>query len=57
MNVNELNKNKAPIVRIDNSLGKYKDMHLFQHKVDEANEMLRKVGLPKPELMINHPAD
>jgi hypothetical protein len=35
------------IVTIDNSLKKYKDMPLFQDKVDKANEMLRTVGLPK----------
>jgi hypothetical protein len=47
MNIEELNKRKAPIVVIDNSLKKYKDIPLFQDKVDKANEMLRKVGLPK----------
>ena len=49
MNVEELNKRKTPIVVIDNSLKKYKDMPLFQDKVDKANEMLRTVGLPKVE--------
>jgi len=57
MDLNELNKQKLPIVKIDKSLDRYKDMHLFQHKVDEANEMLRKVGLPKPELLINQHTD
>jgi hypothetical protein len=47
MNLNEINKRKTPIVIIDNSLKKYKDMPLFQDKVDKANEMLRTVGLPK----------
>ncbi|MCF8372355.1 MAG: hypothetical protein K9H64_12075 [Bacteroidales bacterium] len=45
--IQELNKKKTPIVRIDNSLEKYKKMPLFQDKVDKANEMLRTVGLPK----------
>ncbi len=49
MNIKELNKRKTPIVVIDNSLKKYKDMPLFQDKVDKANEMLRTVGLPKVE--------
>jgi hypothetical protein len=40
---------KTPIVVIDNSLKKYKDMPLFKDKVDKANEMLRTVGLPKVE--------
>ncbi len=47
MNIEELNKRKAPVVVIDNSLEKYKELPLFQDKVDDANEMLRKVGLPK----------
>lgn len=47
MNIEDLNKRKTPIVVIDNSLEKYKDLPLFQEKVDKANEMLRTVGLPK----------
>lgn len=47
MNVGELNKRKAPVVIIDNSLAKYKELPIFQDKVDKANEMLRTVGLPK----------
>ena len=45
--IKELNDKKIPIVRIDNSLEKYKKMPIFQDKVDKANEMLRTVGLPK----------
>jgi hypothetical protein len=45
--IKELNEKKIPIIRIDNSLEKYKKMPLFQDKVDKANEMLRTVGLPK----------
>jgi hypothetical protein len=53
-----LHKNKLPSITIDDSLAKYKDMHLFQHKVDEAIETLNRVGLPKeknhiPELTID----
>jgi len=47
MSIKELNKRKVPVVRIDNSLEKYKKLPLFQDKVDKANEMLRTVGLPK----------
>lgn len=47
MNIKELNKKKVPIVRIDKSLNKYDDVVLFPEKVEKANEMLRKVGLPK----------
>jgi hypothetical protein len=45
--IQELNERKIPIVRINNSLKKYKSMPIFQEKVDNANEMLRTVGLPK----------
>ncbi|MES2777806.1 MAG: hypothetical protein V4722_26740 [Bacteroidota bacterium] len=45
--VKELNEKKIPIIRIDNSLEKYKAMPIFQDKVDKANEMLRTIGLPK----------
>jgi len=37
--VKELNKSKLPVVRIDNSLEKYKDKVLFKDKLDKANEM------------------
>ena len=47
MTVKKLNKKKIPIVTINNSLEKYKNEPLFQDKVDKANEVLRKVGLPK----------
>jgi hypothetical protein len=45
--IQELNEKKIPVVRIDNSLEKYKVIPIFQEKVDKANEMLRTVGLPK----------
>lgn len=45
--IQELNEQKIPIVRIDNRLEKYKTMPIFQDKVDKANETLRTVGLPK----------
>ena len=43
----ELKKRKIPIVKIDKSLNKYDDIVLFPDKLERANEMLRKVGLPK----------
>ena len=43
----ELNEKKFPVIRIDNSLEKYKTMPIFQEKVDKANEMLKTVRLPK----------
>ena len=48
--IKKLNDRKIPIVKIDNTLEKFKNMALFQDKVDKANETLRKVGLPKQKL-------
>ena len=45
--VKELNNMKVPIVRIDDSLEKYKKMPIFQEKLDLANEVLQTVGPPK----------
>lgn len=45
--IEELNKSKLPIVKIDKALSKYKDKVLFQEKVDKANEALKKIGLPR----------
>ena len=45
--IGDLNKRKIPIVKIDPELDKYKDIPLFQDKVDKANKMLKNVGLPK----------
>ena len=53
MTIRELNSKKTPIVTIDKSLEKYKKQPLFQDKVDKANEVLRKVGLPKKKKRIN----
>jgi hypothetical protein len=46
MNIKDLNKKKVPIVRIDEALNKYDDVVLFPDKLEKANEMLRKIGLP-----------
>jgi hypothetical protein len=43
----ELKQRKIPIVRMDESLNKYDDKILFPDKLERANEMLRKIGLPK----------
>jgi hypothetical protein len=47
MNTKKSGKNKAPVVRIDTSLEKYKNKTLFKEKVAKANEMLKTIGLPK----------
>jgi len=52
----ELKKRKVPIVKIDKSLNKYDDVVLFPDKLEKANEMLRKVGLPKQWTNEKHPS-
>ena len=47
MTIDELKKRKTPVVIIDNSLEKYKGKNLFPEKLAKANEMLKRVGLPK----------
>jgi hypothetical protein len=47
MKVEQLNKSKTPIVRIDKSLEKLRGKNLFPEKLAQANEVLTKVGLPK----------
>ncbi len=43
----EIKKRKIPIVRVNKSLNKYDDKIQFPEKLEKANEMLKKVGLPK----------
>lgn len=47
MNTKEINTKKKPIVLIDKSLDFFNDKVLFPRKVETANEMLKKTGLPK----------
>jgi predicted nucleotide-binding protein (sugar kinase/HSP70/actin superfamily) len=52
--ITEIKKRKIPIVRVDNSLKKYDDKILFPDKLEKANEMLRKIGLPKQWTTVTH---
>jgi hypothetical protein len=45
--IQELNDQKLPIIRIENSLEKYKSMPIFQDQADNANEMIQTIGFPK----------
>jgi hypothetical protein len=47
MNVKDLNTKKKPVILIDKSLDFFNDKVLFPEKLEKANEMLKKVGLPK----------
>ncbi|MFA6924704.1 MAG: hypothetical protein WC223_10695 [Bacteroidales bacterium] len=40
-------KGKGYNIIIDDSLNKYKDVVLFPEKLEKANEMLKKTGIPK----------
>ena len=46
MTVDELNKRKTPIVVIDKSLEKYKNIVLIPEKLAKANDVLKRIGLP-----------
>jgi hypothetical protein len=47
MNIKFLNKRKLPIVKIDKSLERFKNKVLFKDKLENANEILKTVGLPE----------
>jgi hypothetical protein len=47
MTIREHNRKKTPTIKIDKSLEKYRKQPIFQDKLDKANEVLGRVGLPK----------
>jgi hypothetical protein len=47
MKIKDLNMKKKPVVLIDKSLDFFNDIVLFPEKLAKANEMLKKIGLPK----------
>jgi hypothetical protein len=42
------NKDNLPIVRIDNSLEKFRGKVISKEKLEKANDMLKTTRLPKP---------
>ena len=52
--ITEIKERKIPIVRVDTSLNNYDDKILFPDKLEKANEMLRKIGLPKQWITEKH---
>lgn len=50
--VDELNKSKIPVVRIDSCLAQYRSKVLFPEKLAKANKMLKTAKLP----MKKHPS-
>ncbi|MBC7862585.1 MAG: hypothetical protein IAF38_06385 [Bacteroidia bacterium] len=47
MTIKELNKRKTPVVIIDKALEKYTEKVLFPEKLAKANDVLKRIGLPK----------
>ena len=47
MTAKDLNKSKTPIVKITKTLDKLTEKVLFPDKLEEANHILKTVGLPK----------
>jgi len=52
MNIKDLNTRTKPIVLIDKSLDFFNDKVLFPKKVEKANEMLKKIGLPRTKSVL-----
>ncbi len=50
MTIKELNKSKTPIVKINKTLDKLAAKVLFPDKLEEANRVLKTVGLPKTKV-------
>ena len=49
MGLKDINTKKKPLVLVDKSLDFFNDKVLFPKKLEKANEMLKKIGLPKLE--------
>ena len=47
MKIQEFNKSKIPLVKINKKLDKYKGKVLFKDKLDMANRLLENAVLPK----------
>jgi hypothetical protein len=47
MDIKNINTKKKPVVLIDKSLDFFNDKILFPQKLEKANQMLKKIGLPK----------
>ena len=56
-NIKDINTKKKPIIIVDKSLDFYNDKVLFPNKLEKANEMLKKTGLPKMEREDKSPVD
>jgi hypothetical protein len=48
--IDQLNNSKVPVIVFDKKLERFRDKILFPEKLAKANEILKKVGLPKKEI-------
>lgn len=55
MEIDKLNRLKTPIVKIDKELDKLKGQVLFPEKLQLANDILKKAGLPRPNRDSKYP--
>ena len=53
MKPTEINLRKKPIIKIDKSLDFFNDKPLFPEKLEKANDMLKRIGLPKSQKAVN----
>jgi hypothetical protein len=53
MTIKKLNTSKTPIVKINKTLNKLADKVLFPEKLEEANNILKTVGLPQKKAQRN----
>ena len=47
MDIKTINEKKIPIVKINKNLERFRGKTLFPEKLEKANEILTRVGLPK----------
>jgi hypothetical protein len=52
MKIDELNKARIPIVKIDKKLERFRGKVLFPEKLAKANEILSTVGMPNLETVL-----
>jgi len=52
MDIKSINTKKKPIVLIDKSLDFFNDKILFPEKLEKANKMLKKTGLPETRVNV-----
>lgn len=45
--IKELNESKVPVIVFDKKLEQFRDKVLFPDKLEKANEILSKAGMPK----------